>query len=295
MERYKKLRLALKLAVSTFLAAFIFYKFPVGDILAVLKNTDYFWFAVAFLLAELIILNQAIRWNYMLIVDKESKPSFKEFLNYTLVGYFFNPVAPGGIGADIYRSVALGKAYKVMKESVASIAVNKILSLIALCLLFWIGFFYVEIPIEAVYFILLFNFCLIMFCVLLFYNPLGNDGKLGRFLEKVKIYGKHKKRIALATLSSVFMQCLGVLMQFALFMSVGIKVPFALLLVIVPVTMFAVTIPVSFGGIGVREWCMLALTSSVVNSEQLLASVLLGYAIVILQAVQGGIFLSNSR
>ena len=291
----KKLSIALKLTISIFLIAFIFYKFPIDNILAVLKNTNYIWFAGSFLLGELIILNQAFRWHYLLIVPKEQKPKFLSLLKYTIVGYLFNLFAPGGVGGDAYRSVALGKAHNVIASSVASVFVAKIFGLVALCLLFWLALPYSEqIPEQAIWFMGASTLLLIIFCFCIVFNPF-KKGKFGIFAEKLRDYKKYPLHLLAAFLGSIFMQVLVVLMQWSLFKAVGISVHWSLVFAVVPVTILLTAIPVSFNGIGVREWTMLSLTAYSISSEQLLASLLLGYAAIILQAVQGWIIFVTKK
>jgi uncharacterized membrane protein YbhN (UPF0104 family) len=93
-----------------------------------------------------------------------------------------------------------------------------------------------------------------------------------------------------AAFGSLLMQVLVALMQMALFKAVGISVSLSFVFAVVPVTVLITAIPVSFNGIGVREWSMLSLTAAAIGSEALLASLLLGYAMVILQAIQGWVF-----
>ncbi|MCL1966833.1 MAG: flippase-like domain-containing protein [Fibromonadales bacterium] len=291
----KKLRFALKLAVSIFLVSFIFYKFPVRDIWAVLKNTDYFWLAISFLLCELIILNQAVRWHYLLTVPSERKPEFSSLLKYTVIGYFFNLLAPGGIGGDAYRSVALGRMHNFMASSVAAVFIAKILGFLALCLLFWFALPYSgKIPEQAIWFMAAASLFLIVFCLCIAFNPF-KKGKFGVFAEKLRSYKKYPFRLLMATLDSIFMQVLAVFTYMALFKAIGISISFGLVFVAVPVTILITAIPISLNGIGVREWSLLSLTAYTVNSEQILASLLLSYAIAILQAVQGGIFYITSH
>jgi uncharacterized membrane protein YbhN (UPF0104 family) len=286
----KKLGFILKLIVSFSLLAFIFYKFPISNILAVLKDTNYFWLAISFFVSELIILSQVFRWNYLLIVPKEQKPEFNVLLRYTAAGYFFNLLAPGGLGGDAYRSIALGKAHNVIAGSVASVFVARILGLVALCLLFWLALPYsMQVPEQAIWFMAAATFFLLVFCLCIVFNPF-NMGKLRVFSETLREYKKYPLKLLAAMLGSIFMQILVVLMQVAVFKSVGISVPLAFVFAIMPVTILLTTIPISFNGIGVREWSMLSLTVYAINSEQLLTSLLLGYAIVILQALQGAIF-----
>jgi len=291
----KKLRFALKLAVSVFLVIFIFYKFPVRDILAVLKNTNYFWLAISFLLGELIILNQALRWHYLLIVPSEQKPEFSILLRYTIIGYFFNLLAPGGIGGDAYRSIALGRVHNFIASSVASVFIAKILGFLALCLLFWFALPHSQgIPEQAIWFMAAVSLFFVAFCLCVAFNPF-KKGKFGAFAEKLRGYKKYPLRLLIATFDSIFMQVLGILTYMALFKAAGISISLGLVFVVMPITILIAAIPISFNGIGVREWSLLSLTAYTINSEQILASLLLSYAIAILQAVQGGIFYITSH
>jgi len=286
----------IKLAISILLLALVVWKFPVSDIIANLRSAKPGWVVLAFLFGELIILNQAFRWHYLLIVPKEQKPKFLLLLKYTVVGYLFNLFAPGGIGGDAYRSIALGKAHNVISSSVASVFVARILGLVALCLLFWFALpFYSELfPEQAVWFMAAATLFLMVSCLFMIFNPFKN-GKLGQFADKLREYKKEPLRLSAAMLGSLFMQVLVVLMQWSLFKAVDISVHWSLVFAVVPVTVLLATIPVSFNGIGVREWTMLSLTAYAINSEQLLASLLLGYAVIILQAIQGGVLFVAKR
>jgi uncharacterized membrane protein YbhN (UPF0104 family) len=284
------LKLPLKLAVSVILAFLILWKFPISEIIANLQNVKLGWFFAAFLFCELTIINQAFRWHYLLIVPKEQKPGFGTLLKYTAIGYFFNLFAPGGVGGDVYRSVALGRS--IIANNVASVFINKVSGLLALCLLFWLALPYSEkIPEQAVWFMAAVSLFLIGLCIFIIFNPL-KKGKIGEIAGKLREYRAYPFRLLAAVLGSLLMQLLIIFNQISLFYAVGIDVPIALVFVIVPVTILITTIPVSFNGIGVREWTMISLTIASINSEQLLASMLLGYAIVIVQAIRGGIIFS---
>jgi uncharacterized membrane protein YbhN (UPF0104 family) len=284
------LKFAVKLLVSVSLIILVLWKFPVSEIISNLQNVKLGWFCAAFLFCELTIINQAFRWHYLLIVPKEQKPGFGTLLKYTAIGYFFNLFAPGGVGGDVYRSVALGRS--IIANNVASVFINKVSGLLALCLLFWIALPYSEqIPEQAVWFMAAVSLFLIGLCLFIIFNPF-KKGKIGEIAGKLREYRAYPFRLLSAVLGSLLMQLLIIFNQISLFYAVGIDVPLALVFVIVPVTILITTIPVSFNGIGVREWTMISLTVASINSEQLLASMLLGYAIVIVQAVRGWIIFS---
>jgi len=281
------MKIIIKIAVSILLIILMLWKFPVSDIIVNLRNAKFGWVLLSFLLGELIILNQAFRWHYLLIIPKEQKPKFLSLLKYTAVGYLFNLLAPGGVGGDAYRSITLGRAHNTIASSVASVFVARILGLVALCLLFWLALPNSEqIPEQAIWFMAAATLLLIAFCFCIVFNPF-KKGKFGIFAEKLRNYKKYPLHLLAAFFGSLLMQVLVVLMHFAVFKAVGVSISWSLLFVIVPITILITAIPISFNGIGVREWSMLSLTVYTINSEQLLASLLLGYAVVILQALQG--------
>jgi uncharacterized membrane protein YbhN (UPF0104 family) len=289
------LKFAIKLFVSFLLVILVVWKFPISEIFVNLQNAKIGWFFAAFFFCELTVINQAFRWHYLLIVPKEQKPKFIALLKYTVIGSFFNLLAPGGIGGDAYRSIALGRAYNVIAGSVASVFIAKIFGLLALCLLFWLALPYSEqIPEQATWFMAAVSLFLIGFCLFIIFNPI-KKGKLGEIAEKLREYKKYPFRLLAAMFGSLLMQILVVFTHISVFYAVGIEVPLVFVFVIMPVTILITAIPISFNGIGVREWTMLSLTASAISSEQLLASLLLGYAAVILQAVQGGIFYLSSN
>ena len=285
-----KIKFAAKLFISSLLIALLIWKFPVSDIIENLRNVKLGWFFLAFLINEFIIFNQAYRWYYLLIVRSEQKPEFSTLLRYTVIGAFFNLISPGGIGGDAYRSVTLGRVHNFMASSVAAVFIARILGFIALCLMFWLALPYSEkIPEQAIWFMAAVSLFLIVFCLCIAFNPF-KKGKFGVFAEKLRSYKKYPFRLLIATFDSIFIQVLVVLAHVALFNAIGVSISLSLLFVITPVTVLITAIPISFNGIGVREWSFLSLTAYTVNSEQMLASLLLSYAIVILQAVQGAIF-----
>jgi uncharacterized protein (TIRG00374 family) len=115
------------------------------------------------------------------------------------------------------------------------------------------------------------------------------------FIQKFKEYRKMPGRVVLAFLGSLWMQALTIAMQWACFMALGVELPVGVLLVVMPVTLLASAIPVSLNGIGVREWTMLSLTAGLVSPDALLASLLLGYAMILLQAAQGFVCFQISK
>lgn len=290
-----KIKFAAKLFISSLLIALLIWKFPVSDIIENLRNVKLGWFFLAFLINEFIIFNQAYRWYYLLIVRSEQKPEFSTLLRYTVIGAFFNLISPGGIGGDAYRSVTLGRVHNFMASSVAAVFVAKILGFLALCLLFWFALPHTEgISEQVVWFMAAASLFLVVFCICVAFNPF-KKGRFGVFAEKLKSYKKYPFRLIMATFDSVFMQILGVLTYMALFKATGISISLGLVFVVMPITILIAAIPISFNGIGVREWSLLSLTAYTINSEQILASLLLSYAIAILQAVQGGIFYITSH
>jgi len=67
------MKILIKIIVSIALIILIVWKFPISKIIANLQNVKFGWLLLCFLISELVIVSQAFRWHYLLIVPKEQK------------------------------------------------------------------------------------------------------------------------------------------------------------------------------------------------------------------------------
>lgn len=294
-----------KLGFSILLLALLATRFPLGEIVDRIHNTLPQWIMATLLLGELVMLNQAFRWRHMLLIAEAEKPPLSTFFRYTAIGYFFNLVLPGGMGGDAVKSVAFGRSQGNMNDSIASVAVARLMGLIALVFLFWSGYSLGHtVPLQAVGFMAFCTLGLLVLVLLLAFNPLVRLRaesvhtwlqKIGNIAERMKAYRHFPGKTLVGFGDSLLMQLILIAMQWCYFRAVGLDIPWGLLLVIMPISTLATMVPVSFYGIGVREWAMLALVPPEWNSQQVLASVLLGYVVVFFQAIQGALFFALGK
>lgn len=295
----------IKLLATLLLLGLLVKQFPLGEIYSHLRHTHIGWVIVTILLGEAVMVNQAFRWRHMLLVPEAAKPPFSAFFHYTAIGYFFNVCLPGGMGGDAVKSIAFGKNLGHMHDSIASVAMARLLGLLALTALFWLGLLSGQrTPASASLFMVLATLAQLAMLALLAYNPatrwllasrfsLARKG--GAVLERMQAYRHNPSKTWVGLLDSLAMQLIFVTMQWCYFQAAGLDLPWTLALVIVPVSTLATMIPITFYGVGVREWTMLALVPASLDSRQVLSSVLLGYVVVFVQALQGALLFALKR
>ncbi len=189
--------------------------------------------------------------------------------NDYFVGMFFNFFLPTGVGGDIMRGYYLTNYGITAKESAAAIVYERILGLISTIFLPLFGLFFFEIDTEIIYAYLLFT----GFCATIFY--LIFSGKLNAIIHwiqkmyapkwvaalseivlNIKNYGNNsqsKSNNIQLLLLSLFYQFTGVYSTYLIGAALGDNIGFWLYLFYVPLVWIISMLPISFGGIGIRE------------------------------------------
>ena len=72
---------------------------------------------------------------------------------------------------------------------------------------------------------------------------------------------------------------------------------FRLVIVFTAITVIITMLPISLNGIGVREWITISLYTGIVGlpADKVLAGHLLGYVLILFQAIQGAIILAVQK
>lgn len=295
----------IRILLSGLLVWLLSLKIPLEAVWRSIHNIKVEWFWLSVVLGEVVMLQMAIRWKRLLLVSEENKPPLSTFFRYTAIGYFFNLFLPTGFGGDIVKSWLFGKKQQEMAASVVSTALARVLGLLSLVVLFWVGVF-ITGRFEWVSMTAMFGFFLAIIIVIVvsmnesvLERVKRNDRilfkYLGSFLDKVHEYRNHISLLRLGFLDSVLMQFLLIVIQWCFFKASGAELSILELLVLIPVVTIATMVPLSFYGIGLREWAILTFLPIGYDHSLVLAGVALGYGLVLIQALQGAIFLGMSR
>lgn len=266
--------------LGTFLLfAFILSKVDLHKVMAHLHTIPFYLLFLIFAWNTLCQLIGVYRWD-VILRSHEIRLSFPHLCVVTLKSMFFNMILPTAMGGDVIRGYALYKNPEKRREGVASVLVDRMVGLtamvgIALFSVLWGSRYLEETP---------FTFYILAFAVLYFFVlALLATSFLKKITQKVFSIVKLK------TLSEKVMSLLDALysylsfrrtMGYALFLSFVLQVGVIFtyffvakvmdvhmslfhLFLFMPVVWIISMLPVSLGGLGLREGAFIFLFSKV--------------------------------
>ncbi len=301
-ETQNRIKAFLKLLVSAAGIGYIFYKVPFSSIRQNWTAETLPWIFFLLIITFLSMLIQANRWRGLLL-DEGKKIPFRTFYAYIALGYFFTAFLPGGFGGDIVKTLAFGKRFKQTSRSVAAILVSRVQGLLMLFLLFFVSLpwvlwhyslpFYYTIGMGIALFL---SIAAILFCC--FSDKVKIPERfserlhfIAKLQESLSLYRNHKKQFFLSFWDSFLLQLIVFVTSYGYFRSIGIALDFRLVIVFSAITIIVTMLPISLNGIGIREWVIISLYTGILGlpADKVLAGNLLGYLLLLFQAIQGAI------
>lgn len=298
----------LKVTISLGGLGYIFYKVPLGEVSSHWTSTALPWVGVILCCTVFSMAIQANRWRGLLLEEGKAIP-FKTFYAYIALGYFFNNLLPSGFGGDAVKTIAFGKKFGNTANSVAAVAISRVMGLIAMfiCFFLTLPFVVTRLDIPAAYTGAVCGVALL--CVLIVVGGLFSDKiKLPEvmtrkvpFLLKLQnafsVYRGYKKAFFLSGLDSIWLQISSILIHYSYFQAVGVPVDLATITVFMTITITITMLPISINGIGLRENLNVSLFTGLLGipPDIVLAAALIGYIPMLFQAAQGAVVLARYK
>ncbi len=262
-----------RILISAALIYYILRGVPLAIILEAFKQVDFRWVMAAFSLHAVGMLLSALRWRVLLRIQG-IQPGIGFLVNSLLVGTFFNNILPGSISGDISRIYDTVKGYRLDPVTAATtILVERLSGLVAL-----FTFAAVALSISSAFYggktiailvalffalVLLGGAALIAAPAVRVWDKLFNLPVLNKVRKKAQQfnfalgqYRNHKASLSLAFLYAFLLQTNFIIHYYFIskafpedMLSVGLF-PF---FIIIPMVTVLLMIPISIGGIGVRE------------------------------------------
>jgi uncharacterized protein (TIRG00374 family) len=265
-----------------------------------------------FLSAILLIINVGfLSYRLKIIfVGENLIVNFKEAVQLTVMGYFFNNFMPTAVGGDIIKAYIASIRNKQKLKSYASVMMDRFIGLYTFLLVAAIALFIdrgrVESPIVRPLVLVLIFVGAVSFFVVTNSTIANMFGKLFRRLKMLQLgeklnevlsiiqdYRNRKRIVAEAFIVSLVSQTFFFLVMYTFFLALGSPVSLGNIFLIMPVVTFISMIP-SLGGLGVREGAIVALFMPIVGKEaSFAASILLLFGFLMISVVGGIICLLN--
>lgn len=271
-------RLLFRIAVSIVAIAYLYQKIDWHEITK-FDSTIVLYLLTSLSINSICLFIMSIRWK--LIIDNFSTAHANIFTLYKFyfIGMFFNIFLPGAIGGDFMRIYMSNAEYKLnLKTATSFVFTERILGLIGVCLIFLIGhvftntlFKFLDVSDKSMTFLATISISLLIYVTLYI---------------KVKSIITYELVLVLLVLS--ILGQFGDIMIVKLFsIYFNLDISITQLMVIMPLVYIATIMPISFGGLGIREGVIatLFLLLGISPSISVVISILLYFTKVIMAFV----------
>jgi len=302
----KLLTTLLKALLSIALLSWVFYKVGVGQIIGQLLRADRLLFLSGVLLFALSNLLGTLQWWFLLRIQG-IRIIPKAAFYYYFVGLFFNTFLPANIGGDVYKAYYLSKRVKRREGVIAATIMDRLMGFVALVALALLATLLVIKKLEQLRLLslTLVSLFVLLSIFLVFFNrrvakmgdrfffrflPSGLRGTLREIYGSIYSY-KGDSRFFFKFLGlSIVIQSIRILINYLIALSIGIGIDLLYFFLIIPLIALAIALPISFGGIGVRESAGMILFQRVgVIPSQAASMQLLTYIVTLLVGMVGGV------
>lgn len=305
-----------RLGIAVAVMAWLFRKMGVGNLSQTLRQCadQWYWLVAALLLSLIPVLLCMIRWK-MILDAQDMRLSWPRITSIFFIGLFFNSFMIGPTGGDLVKAYLTAKETHHKKtEAVSTIFIDRIIGLLTLAaivsfmILLRLNFFMtnpetrkVALPVLGVCAALLgggiLAFSVHLFETFPFLKRLTTHplvGKVAAVVEKVYnafyVCRQHPRLLAQICLYSVVLQVLFVGVAALVGKALGLAVPFMDYMMFCPLIGLISAIPVTPGGLGIREgasvhlWAVLA-----VAADKAFLLAFLPFLILIFWGLPGGV------
>ncbi len=241
-------KLIAKTIISISLVTFLLKKIDIASI----KNLGWGFIIpslIAIIIALFSIFLMSIRWKLLCLKFLNISPKTRILYRYYLIGSFFNIFLPGAIGGDVIRTRMLIKNYKISIKSASFVTISeRILGLYGLIVLLCLGMLFRTFPEKVLFLSKISSVWIYLMIILIFLVfPITKY-----ILSKRNINIGYKFMIS--TIIVLLIAQFGDIVIANIFIHyMNVEIPFTAVMFIMPLVYIATILPISLGGLGVRE------------------------------------------
>ncbi len=268
LTKRRVLKLLVRVIGSAGLLAVLVYMIDLAELYALVGRVDPYWLAAAAIILVGLRFLMALRWHY--ILSRHDIPAgLAEAIRVTFLATTLTPLFPGGLGGDVFRGFYIVRKYGKAAAVAATVLLDRAVGVYSMLLLaslgavaaWWMG------RTVGLFFVLVLLQILIVF---------GWGGavffrrKVAGWRPSSSLLGKIQRQLVAVLLNltdlpllrrvvpgmivlSLAMQMGRCLVFLCLFRAFGVDLAIVYYVVYIPLVFLASMMPVSIGGLGVRE------------------------------------------
>ena len=333
-KRMNFIRRGLYLAIPVIILYLIFQKIDIAEFKLNISKTNPLLVAFGVGYYPLVILIGALRWQLLMIQYNKKKAKLSYILKHYWIGLALGFFTPASLGWDGYRIVVSGRYFGQYTLNIAVIFVEKLMALVTCMSMIILLYPIVPItpsPVIKQTLIMAYILFFASMILLAFINLVLKNRMLSGLLERLEVHflsmltkirsrlGQEKKiretrlpfRSIIEPLTSpkklvpILIISFGIQLVAAIgnqifFRALSYDLPFIVNLFISPILFFVFLLPISFGGLGIREGAYIllyglfgvpaeiALLVSFFNLSGVLLNNLIGGILMLISNVKGG-------
>ena len=274
----KKVGFFLKSAISIIVIFYFFKQLNYIDLKKILYKLEYYDVAVLFVINLVMLLIWSLR--YYILLRQKIAVNILEVIKQILIVSFSNNFLPSAIGGDGVRVYLASRIGLTLKESGLIVILERLMGLSAFLIIGLISSFFWDIPEKLHGIIILLNsifFILIFFLYKNIKNISTYFGLNGKN-DKIKYDIYFNKVVLLKTfILSLFYQFLSIYISYYTAISIEIdNISIFPFLSLIPIVWIITLLPITLGGIGLREFSLLYLFSVLNFSHEDILTISLG-------------------
>lgn len=302
------LSIILRVCVSVILLVFLFKfnKIDLGVLITDIKGADKLFLITGFSVFSLGYIFGFLRWRMLLKAAGIIIPLKKLISTYS-GGVFFSIFLPSTIGGDVLRTADLAEHTKKAKDVFATVFLDRLSGYIGLVIVILFAFLLgtklvldrVVLTSVAAIIILLLVVLLVLFNNYIFskitrFLSAPDAGKIREAIkdihQKIHVFRNHKRIIIYNLILSFIIQLIFPVSTYLIGFSLGIKLNFIYFLIFLPIISAITLLPISIGGLGLREGLfVLYFAKAGVIKQLALAMSLLSFSFVVFYGAIGGL------
>jgi glycosyltransferase 2 family protein len=296
----------LKIIISLGLIFYISNKLGLRKIAFEISSIKFSWFLLAIIVFSISNILGSIQWHWLLRI-KNAKVKLIRIISSYHVGLFFNNFLVGYIGGDPIRIYDVSRLIGNNSLAFSSVFMDRLIGFAVLttlalgAALYWINLF----NSNNILFIIIAIFIAWILLFVFFFNekfikkfnwifklilPVNIGNKLKEIYRDINTYKHHKKDIMNIIGLSVVIQALRIIVHYVIALSLNVHISVVYFFIFIPIIALLSSLPISIGGIGVRETSGVALFAQIwSNHQDIVAFEFLSFVIGILCTLPGGI------
>ena len=297
--------LLMKVLVSVGLLVFFFTRIHIERFFNTFASADFSYIVLALVVYFLSQFLSTLRWEVLARPLGFKKP-FMVFLNFYLIGMFFNLFAPGTVGGDVSRIYYLARDEEGEREkkwggatlnAAVSVFVDRVIGMMVLV---WLGalglLLFPEYAVPSAVRLLTFALALgfvvggLLIPVLRRILPEVGYSTVVKLRIALRSYRAHRQAIPQAIALSFAVHLIQAWIHLLIGRAIHIEIPFSYCIIVYPLVGTFAAIPISLNGLGLREGGYLFLLAVIgINSEKAVAFGILLFLVVAADSLVGGI------